>query len=153
ASDTHASARVVLGYSQCLERLPDDPATVLTAFHRVARLALATDRPPVRLPPAWSQYQEGSLVSFFASTISRGGAIRWIAQIHPLGTDDVFVCRITSSRDPVILRNFKPSLAEYRAAVAEWQDALDQAQKRFAHRQREQTIQVVETVDLEATTY
>jgi hypothetical protein len=152
ASDDEDSARVVFAQKDCLQRLPPESPTVVTALQRASRLALSARTPPLRLPPAWSTYHEGSLIAFFAGTREMG-ALRWVAQVNPLGTNDVFFCRLTSPSEPVVLASFRPSLAEYRRPLRDWRDALEQAAKRFAHRAKTQTVQVVETVDLEATTY
>jgi hypothetical protein len=152
ASDGPGSARVVFAQNDCLDQLPAESGAAITALQRASRLALSARTPPIRLPPAWSSYHEGNLVAFFTGTRTVG-ALRWLAQIHPLESTDVFFCRVTSSSQPVDLHAFRPSLAEYVPAIRDWPEALKQAAKRFAHRAKKATTQILATVDLEATTY
>jgi len=150
ASDVETSPRVVFAYSHGLDLLRG--GAVGMALQRAARVAVAARRPPVRLPPAWSAYHRGNLVAFFAGNRDVG-ALRWIAELHPFDTEDVFFCRITDSSEPVVLERFRPVLTEYRRVVQDWPDAFEQATKRFARRTKAGVTQIVATVDLDATSY
>lgn len=155
ASDTMSSARVVFGYKGCVDRLQTSPELMLVAFQRAARLVISSRSFPVRLPPAWSAYHAGNLVAFFATNRGRQmGPLRWVAQLHPQGSQDIYFCRVTDSSEPVVLEQFHPLQREYRTSVDGWTDAFEQTRKRFRHRELGASQpQVVATVDLEATTF
>ena len=152
ASDGEDTPRIVFAQGDCLALLPTRGNAIATALARANKVALLASAPPIRLSPAWSEYHHANLIAFFAVTRDMGN-LRWLAQLQPAGSDDVFYCRLTQPSEPVTLQGFKPQMAEYRNAVRGWVSALDQSRKRFARQAKASVVQVVATVDLEAATF
>ena len=152
ASDGITAARLVFLHPQTLSKLTRDPAFAHTSLQRAHRVALASERLPLRLNPSWSPYHYANYVAFFAVPRDMG-AFRWIAQIRILGTDDVCFWELNAPTQPVVLERFRPSLGRYRTTVGVWEDALQQAKKRFARVQQTEKVGVSEAIDLDATTF
>lgn len=60
---------------------------------------------------------------------------------------------LTSASNPVELERFRPPYGAYDKAVARWDDAVEQAAKRFARLHRTEPAGVTDTIDLAATSW
>ncbi len=152
ASDGSDARRVVVPNASTVERLESDHGFAQTSLQRAHQMALQAERLPLRLNPTWSPYRHKNLAAFFAVPRSMG-ALRWVAEVNPRGSRDVVLWELTSPSEPVELERFRPRLDAYAAAVALWDEALVQAEKRFARLHRTERTGVSETIDLEATSY
>lgn len=152
ASDGPQSQRVVFADPAAFERIESDFAFGETSLQRAHRMVLSAQRMPLRLPPTWSPYQHKNLVAFFAVPREMG-ALRWVAEVNHRGSHDICFWRMTSPNEPVELARFRAPGEAYLAAVSRWDEALEQAAKRFARRQRRERTGVTETIDLDATTF
>jgi hypothetical protein len=152
ASDGQNARRVVLPDVETVERLEGDKAFAQTSLQRAHQMALNAERLPARVNPTWSPYHHDNLVQFFAVPRAMG-ALRWVAQVNPRGSRDVVFWELTSPSQPIQLERFRPRLDLYDGAVAEWDEAVAQASKRFARLRRTERTGVADTIDLEATSW
>jgi hypothetical protein len=152
ASDGPDARRIVLPNTSTVEQLEGNRALGETSLQRAHQMALTAERLPLRLNPAWSSYHHNDLVQFFAVPREKG-ALRWVAQINPRGSRDVVFWELTSPSTAIQLQQFKPRIGEYDDAVAKWDEALAQAEKRFARLHRTEPAAVSETIDLAATSW
>lgn len=153
-TDTVDSPRIVLigDGDTPVSPLPADSLNVV--FQRIHRVALGSVSPPVRLPPAWTEFHYENFVAFFAMPRTAAGApgLRWLAEIHPESSRDVCFWRLTSPEHPVQLEGYKPPYEIYRQVIANWRSAFDQAIRELKEAAPHAETAVLEpTIDLEAT--
>ena len=73
--------------------------------------------------------------------------------MNPRGSRDVVLWELTSGSNPVQLDRFRPAYGDYDKAVAPWDEAVEQASKRFARLHRIERVGVSDTIDLAATSW
>lgn len=123
-------------------------------LERVRRACLAAERHPLRLPPDWSEYHAGNLVTFFAGPHRECGDLRWIMQVNVANTKDICFWDLTSSDNQVRLENYKPDFQRLTTAVSAWRTAVNEVTKRFsALPAAVSVVQLEPIIDLEAMTF
>lgn len=125
-----------------------------TVFERAHRVALEAAHPPVILPDAWSSYQHGNLVAFFACPREEG-SLRWVCEIHPRASGDTCFWKLTTGdRDQIALERFDPPSVVYDRIAAVWPEAYAQIAEAFASLPADPTTAALQAIiDLDATTF
>jgi hypothetical protein len=144
---------VVSGNDTPISVLPD--GSLGAAFSRILRVALGVLSPPLRLPPAWTPFHSGNLLTFFATPhgVDKEG-LRWVAEMRPDASSDVCFWKLTGPDDPIQLQHYSPPRDVYRAIVSHWQDAVGASARQFAATAAATQVHILEpAVDLKATTF
>jgi hypothetical protein len=94
-----------------------------SVFDRCARLALRAFGNPVTLNPWWMPYHAENFVSVFAYTEGHGRE-RIVADVHPCGSQNVFICAFSSTQEIQNLNSFVSDEAEYIRSLDGFSKAL-----------------------------
>lgn len=143
-------ARIVLMSDSKFSSLPLQ--SMRATLERVHRVALEAEQPPVSLPWGWNSFSHENLVAFFAGPRSEGD-LRWIAEVHPLGSRDVCFWTTYWSSDPIFLDQFSPDYASYVEAAAGWAPVLSKLSNVLASLRDVQRASVESAVDLDAASF
>jgi hypothetical protein len=123
------------------------------AFQRVHRFVLAAQRPPIRLPLAWSEYHHRNQTAFFACSRA-GGALRWVAEVATRGGGDIIFWKLTGEGQEISLETFDPPYAYYLDMVDQWRTALDNSRDIFGRLPVTISVAPLQpAIDLEAITF
>lgn len=153
--DKRDAARIVLISQDAAGPAPVPTETLRIFFQRIHRVALAVAKPPLRLPPAWSEFHHANLVTFFACPHGADVIpLRWIVEIGPERSDDLCFWKLTDPGDRVYLPDYRPHYDLYRAIVADWANAWRDVSQRFQNIPvPPDTAALQAAIDLDATTF
>jgi hypothetical protein len=136
---------------EMLEPVPQ--AAWRTMVQRIHRAALSVSRPPMRLPFEWSEFHEGNLVAFFATTRNQG-AFRWVAEIGTERAGDICFWDLTNGGKQVLLQEFEANHTALRNVTREWDSVFDELHAKFDRLPMPQDTEAVQVaVDLDTTTF
>lgn len=105
------------------------PSERRQVFDRCARIALRDFGDGVQLNPKWMPYHGRNFVSVFAFN-ERAGADRIVAESHPKGRADVYVCAFSDVKSVYDLEHFQPNYDAYDVAISDFPKAVEAGARR-----------------------
>lgn len=122
-SDLSSDSLIIIAASGESDFLPDSLRMNRgAAYHRILSFMQRASTFPVVLPRGWRQYKHDNLMAFFALPEAVGSSERWVAEVNALGSGDVVLWDLTTSKHQQLLAAYKPPRETYAEVRAFWNE-------------------------------